>query len=309
MKQQTLLLLVVLVMTSTSDAENGGVTMPWSTSFMGGPSDKDTNYPVGGWAIGTNNTVYNNVNAGPSLSPPTGNQVVRAANYPGGAGGRGWRRWVSGGSAYKSTGSISVQLKDEPEIWARWYMRWEAGFEWNKEGILFAKLVYIRPIGGGVIMGLLGPDGVSIMPARGGGTGKRGPNHHVYAKDGTPADTTPGCGWNTMNPDGAKQPNGYNLGDDSWHAIEFHFKNQSGPGTFDGVWDLWIDGVLKSHVTGINWDKDYCPGVRSLQFMINQGTPTNPRPMYNDIDDMAISKTGPVGLIGQSKVEQKKGKP
>jgi hypothetical protein len=32
--------------------------------------------------------------------------------------------------------------------------------------------------------------------------------------------------------------------------------------------------------------------------MINQATPTNPRPMYNDIDDMAISNTGPIGLIG-----------
>ena len=48
----------------------------------------------------------------------------------------------------------------------------------------------------------------------------------------------------------------------------------------------------------LNWDNDYCPGVRSLQFMINQATPTNPRPMYNDIDDMAISNTGPIGLIG-----------
>ncbi len=111
----------------------------------------------------------------------------------------------------------------------------------------------------------------------------------------------PGSGWNTLNPNGAPGNNGFNLGDGSWHAIEFHFKDQSGYGTYDGVWDLWIDGIQKTHQIGIQWYSGSPTGVGSLQFMINQTFPMNADvPRYNDMDDIAISKTGYIGLIGGS---------
>lgn len=267
------------------------VNLPWSTSFIGCGQDALYSSP-GTWAgcgdaSDITTTVYTTI-AGTS-------GILTAANFPGGAGERGWRRYVAGGAAgggnTATSGTFSLSLNNEHEIWVLWYMRWQTGFEWNNSGGLgYQKIIYIRPFGG-VVLDLIGPDNWTIEPQSGNGTGSHGANHHVYSsQDGS--ITCSSCGWNAMNSNGAMQTNGIRLGDDSWHAIEVHFKDQSGSGTYDGVFDLWLDGVLRWHVTGVNWYTGSPSGVGNLQFMINQATPSNPVPMYNDIDDMTISNTG-----------------
>jgi hypothetical protein len=267
--------------------------LPWSTSFE---NCSNTNYPDDGWASGSNDTVWNNVNVGSGGPVCVDNgfqQISTDANYPGGAGGCGWRRWVCGGPGGRvtpATGSIIVHVNKLSEFWLRFYMRWQAGFEWNsRDKLFFQKILFLRPLSsGGSVMDFQGPDHMTMTTQGGKAMGRR--DNVVFAN-------CPRCGWNTTNPNGEMQRNGIRLGDGSWHAIEIHVKDQSGAGTFDGEWDLWIDGVLKSHVTGINYNRGAASGVTSIQFMINQRSPSNAKPMYNDIDDIAISATGYIGTL------------
>ena len=282
-----LILFSSIVMSIVAWAEP--VTLPWATSFE---NCDETGYQDDGWASGTEKTVWNNVNVGrdgPVCSSNGYQKVSNSANFEGGAGGCGWRRWVCGADSTPapSTGSIIINFRnEEAEIWVRWYERWQKGFEWNsKKGLFFQKLVYIRPFGSGIVMDLQGPDRMTMSAQSGRGIG-RGTTFFANCYS---------CGWNAMNPTGALQRNGVRLGDGSWHSIEFHFKNQSGPGKYDGEWDLWIDGELKSQLRKINWFSKYNNGIKSLQFMINQMTPSNQVPMYNDIDDIAISNMGHIG--------------
>jgi hypothetical protein len=287
-----ILIVIFLFMSSYLEICNAAnITLPWSTSFVGCSSD--SNYPTGGWACGTSpaNVAYNNVN--PNVCTSNGyQQISTAANYPGGAGGRGWRRWVCGATSGNSpsTGSITLTIPSNThEFWLRFYMRWQAGFEWNTaNGLFYQKILYLRSGAISAVMDYAagGNMRMTVQGGDGNGTGQ-----NVY-------DTCSGeCGWNTMNPGGEMQGNGVRLGDDSWHAVEIHYKDQTGSGTYDGVWDLWIDGTLESHVTGINWTTGAPVGLSSVQFMINQSTPSNSVPMYNDIDDIAISNTGYIGLL------------
>lgn len=286
------ILIVVILISYINVCNATTITLPWSMSFVG--CSADTQYPSGASACGTNSTVYTNVNIGACVS--TGNEITSAANYPGGAGGRGWRRWMCGGTAgsnTSTTGSMTIDLNNEPEIWVRYYTRFQAGMTspatWPQGAARYLKLVYIRPFGSGSVFDLSGTDGMTMTTQSGGGIGA-----------GASFSLCSSCGWNTLNPNGASGNNGYNLGDGSWHAIEFHFKNQSGSGTYDGVFDVWMDGVQKSHTTGINWDSSYTAGIASLQFMINQTIVNNPTAMYNDVDDIEISNTGPIGAIRPS---------
>ncbi len=287
------ILIVVILISYINVCNATNITLPWSYSFTGCATDTD--YPVGVTGVcGSNSTVYTTVTN--LTCSATGNQTVTAANYSGGAGERGWRRWICGGTDGSNTntsGSMSLNFNSEPEIWVRYYTRFQAGsttpVTWPTGSARYAKLVYIRPFGSGSVFDLSGTDSMSMTTQSGGGIGA-----------GASFSLCSSCGWNTLNPNGASGNNGYNLGDGSWHAIEFHFKNQSGSGTYDGVFDVWIDGVQKSHTTGINWDRSYTAGIDSLQFMINQTIVNNTTPMYNDIDDIEISNTGYIGAIRPS---------
>lgn len=291
-----IVLVFAFVISGPFAASAATINLPWSTSFENCTSD--TNFPSDGWASGTKNAVKNNVNVGKSGPVCTDNgyqQISRTANFPAGGGGCGWRRWVCGGPGGRitpATGSIIVFVDRLSEFWLRFYMRWEAGFEWSSsDNLFFQKVLFLRPLSsGGSVMDFQGPDNMTMTTQGGGGLGGR--DNVVFARCLT-------CGWNTTNPSGAMQLNGVRLGDDSWHAIEIHVKDQSGEGTYDGQWDLWIDGVLKSQVTGINYNRGAASGVTSIQFMINQRSPSNKTPMYNDIDDIAVSNTGYIGLLEQ----------
>ncbi len=264
----------------------GTITLPWSTSFTGCSADQLI--PVGETAVcGTNNMV---AAGGYDACTPSSGGIYSDANYPGGGGERGWRRWTCGPTGHghaRGTGYLWINLNSEPEIWVRFYTRWQVGSLYSASGARYAKLVYIRPFGSGLVMDLIGADKMSMTVQS--GRGKTGAANIFACRSG--------CGWNTLNPNGSPGA-GANNGDGSWHAIEFHFKDQSGTGTYDGVWDLWIDGIQKTHQTGIQWYSGAPTGVRSLQFMVNQTFPMNTDvPRYNDVDDIAISKTGYIGLI------------
>src|SRR5512144_419349 len=59
---------------------------------------------------------------------PNGDEITVAANNPAGAGGKGFRHWRADGQN-SNGGGINVNLPSPmPELWVRWYMRYQLGF-------------------------------------------------------------------------------------------------------------------------------------------------------------------------------------
>ena len=58
-------------------------------------------------------------------------QITAVANYPSGGGGKGQRHWKGDGTNNVSGGTKIDFVSPQPELWIRWYMRYEQGFEWN----------------------------------------------------------------------------------------------------------------------------------------------------------------------------------
>lgn len=196
-------------------------------------------------------------------------QITSAANYPGGGGGKGQRHWVGDGSN-KNTGGLGISFSSpEPEIWFRWYMRYELGFAWSPY-LGYDKILYVHGAGSEMITGFYGPDKLSIYGQH------TGDDKHYRCYD---------CGWETIM--------GGPTSDGQWHLYEIHLKMDTNGS--NGVAEWWVDSVLQlSHancnfgtVTGINWI-----GIGS-----NQGSPGNNRTMAVDFDDIAISNTGYIGPL------------
>lgn len=69
-------------------------------------------------------------------------EITVAANFPAGGGGKGQRHWEGDGSNIGSGGLAITFNSLQSELWIRWYMRYEAGFKWNR--LEYDKILYIR---------------------------------------------------------------------------------------------------------------------------------------------------------------------
>ena len=238
---------LALLLLSCDCAYGAQVTLPYSQSFTG--CSQDTDYPADGWACGTNNTAYSSVNRGAC----TGNgyqQVSAAANDPGGAGGRGWRRWICSGNPAPTTGSLSIGFAAQRELWIRFNVRRQPGMAWGP--LTQEKLFFLRfPAGQstGQSVGVLeGWDSCLMWATHGWGADQtKGGNNNVWCNN-------PGAGWDTMHAKGPTDPaTGHKISDGSWHSMELHVKMESAAGLFDGEFDMWIDGVRVGHNTAVNY--------------------------------------------------------
>lgn len=129
-------------------------------------------------------------------------QITSAANYPGGNGGKGQRHWVGDGVNQNSGGLKKEFSFVQSELWIRWYMRYESGFQWNPLG--YDKWLYID-VGDNdaVIPQWYGSDKVNIHSA-------------VYGNDGQNHPSPEGNGWNTIM-------NGP-TSDGQFHCYEIHIE-------------------------------------------------------------------------------------
>jgi hypothetical protein len=106
--------------------------------------------------------------------------------------------------------------------------------------------------------------------------------------------TDQGTGW-----DGLFGGSGYSTQSDGrWIMIEIHLKNATG-GQNNGVAQLWVDGVLRLNVNNVNFSgSDGFAGFtlpENHQFTTVSGACCD---MFEDIDDVAIRTTGPIGPVG-----------
>ena len=161
-------------------------------------------------------------------------QITAAANYSSGGGGKGQRHWLGDGVNNTSGGMSASFLSSQTEIWVRWYMRYEQGFEWNPY-LMNQKILYFDPVSfPRLIVEYYGQDKVQI--------------YSYASSQGYPS--AEGNGWNTMMANGGTDARGNKTSDGQWHLWEFHVKIDTN-GT-DGILELWIDNNMVINATNAN---------------------------------------------------------
>jgi|GEM_PF-1759003 len=200
-------------------------------------------------------------------------QAVADANYPGGAGGLGFRSWVGDGNNIQ-TGEARIDFDGaQTELWIRWYQRYQAGFAWEGGTPYYDKTLYIWSEGNSAV----NPQHAAI------------PQAFAMTALGSPdeyqAVASNGIDWNDVFGD---------TSDGQWHLFEIHIRMDSD--STDGVAQMWIEGDLvidESDVDYSGGDPASRDGWTWLEFHSNQNAPLNGGFAYVDYDDMAIFTTPP----------------
>jgi len=240
-----------------------------------------TTYDCPDWAQGQVDPKIDGLRHGGGWTTRDGSreQITADANYPGGGGGKGQRHWKGDGTNNNS-GGLSIELaRPEPELWVRWYMRYQQGFRWKHDRPHYDKILYIfnergEKDGCQIIPDWIG-DGLCIAGQGGGDT--------LHC-------TKPGTGWQAVMGGAAS--------DGKWHCYEIHIKtNSEGKReNKDGIGELWIDGVQRHSFKDASF-----PGRGWVRILVgsNQNCPENGRDMYVDYDDIAVSTAGYIGPISR----------
>jgi hypothetical protein len=234
--------------TDCADVQNDGITWSWGADGVGG------NYT----------------------------QVSASANYPEGGGGNGARFWVGDGRNVNS-GPIRIDFPShQKELWIRWYMRYQQGFQWDFIG--YNKTLYLTTDQPGIsVIPSLFDDVFSIHPQ---GTG-------VLAETLGFSE----AGWD--------QTYGPGTSDGSWHCFEIYIKMDTQGAPYNGVARFWLNGILKGEYTNANFSNGYSAarnGWTHFIFNENQNSVSNANgPIgasvaYVDYDDMAIYNTTPLNI-------------
>jgi hypothetical protein len=200
-------------------------------------------------------------------------QITTAANYGGGSGGRGQRHWIGNGTNNNS-GSIGYSFSPTNELWVRWYVRWQPGFALASSGGS-QKVLYFA--GGGCGQ----PNGCYFQFES--SAFKMVVAGHLYA--------TYSYGWNTLN-------GGNNSATGNWYCFEIHVKSETSSGAGNGIAQWWVDGVLRHDHRNVNFGNS-STGFSFFMLPSNAVAATvGGQDMYNDIDDVTVSKTGRIGCTG-----------
>jgi len=197
--------------------------------------------------------------------------ITTAANHSAGDGGRGFRHLEGDGVNDNGSGLFADFDADHPEIYVRWYMRYQSGFAWT----------------GGQ------PDDDKWLYFRAPGTDAKAYCGWIFDRvrivvDGTPFRSATGNGWATTM--------GGATSDGLWHLYEVHLKWDT-DGT-DGIGQIWIDETLRLNVSNINYGSD-STGVSAMIIGSNQKDPNNGQCEAVDFDDMAMAVTGPIGPLAE----------
>jgi hypothetical protein len=244
------------------------VNLPWSTTF---------NYPEcaqrgGGGATDCDKVKNDGITWSYGSGVVDGNytQVKSGANNPTGSGGNGYRTWVADEHNVGS-GPVAVQFPSpQKELWIRWYMRYQPGFNWDK--LSYDKMLYIHTGGSS-------KDAIPEWTSGGYAVIAQGsPNYHqLHNYD---------YGWADVM--------GGSASDGQWHMFEVYLKMDSGG--YTGRGRFWIDGVLRGENLAMNWSGDNSTaqqGWTYFHFHSNQSLVNNGGAAYVDYDDIAVYNSIP----------------
>ncbi|MBJ6727572.1 hypothetical protein [Geomesophilobacter sediminis] len=274
MKLKLKIIFAAALVFGCSGYASAAVSLPWQTTFNCADWTQTIN-------PGTD-PVCDGLTREGDWGPPTlTEQITSTANNPNGGGGKGQRHWLQGqgtGTCTQVDGNSGGTRIDfttgSTEMWVRFYLRFQAGFNWTDyEGY---KLIYFNHDGyqnfNYFQIGEWGPEGyLDYVPQFG------SPNQ--------PAHDQATVGYVTTYGQPAR-------GD--WHCIELHIKSESGPGVTDGVAQIWVDGILK----GDHHNVDH--GFKSNGWTIsgfvigsNIKCINGTTPQYTDYDDISVTATTP----------------
>lgn len=243
------------------------VTLPWSCTFdcddwlqYNDPLDCCGLNPGGSWTCGWTYgaTIYE--------------QITSAANYPGGAGGKGQRHWLGPGENECSGGTYLYFATSQYDVYFRWYMRYQSGFQGGGGGTGNKVLYWFSNSVVGVLV--MRWDSVNMS--------WEGFFPYVYSTGG---------GWLDLFPSG--------ISDGTWHYFEMRTKIETQTSPANGIWQLWVDGVQKANITNINYGL-LGSGWEHVLIGSNVKGVLNSVCMAVDYDDIAIATTGPIGPLDQS---------
>lgn len=261
MKKIMLSIAIVLIWIGVANAT---ITLPWSTTFhcaewvCCSTVNCDGFYKHGDW----------------HSSGGHYEQITTAANYSGGGGGRGQRHWVGDGQSDNS-GGLRVDFdKGYPEIWFRFYVRFQSGLTWAAP-LGFLKIAYVNVA-------------TSYYDEC---DWPRGWDDSGICLNGRDHLGGVGTGWDTIMANGAIV-NGHHTSDGQWHCFEYHLKVDTNGS--NGIWQLWIDGVLKVNETNMDYGGS---NFTRILFGSNHTAMANGGDRYIDYDDIAISNTGYIGSV------------
>lgn len=261
--------LFVLALTLTfPQVGTAAFQLPWSTTF---------DCPEWNQRLGLSTSIVNcdGISGYGAWTTSNGNveQITAEANFPGGGGGRGQRHWIGPGGANNS-GSLSIRFSSvQPEIYIRWYQRYQKGFKLS--GVREQKWLYSREPVQRPYLGWYNDD-------------------EVRAVDSRTTTVGPGSGgWKTFVGKGDM------VSDGDWHWIEVHLKMDTNGS--NGVVRIWMGhaghaGTLVLNANNVNWGTG--AGWQEFAIPENLGFADNTQDMYHDIDDIAVRTTGPIGPIG-----------
>ena len=253
------------------------VTLPWSTTFNCNEwKQADGLYKVNcdnlkGWGAWT-------CDNGDGTNREE--QITSEANHAFGGGGKGQRHWIGDVPTTviypnKNSGGLSIEFTPaQPDLWVRWYMRYQTGFKWNY--ILEDKIIYFDVLSKqtSVIVAWEGDKSKILAQSAGSQTFKSSGANKGWTGTMGKADS-----------------------DGLWHFYEVHLKMDTN-GT-NGAAEMWIDGVQTISATGVNWGTH--PGWTYILFGSNNRYANNGGCRAVDFDDIAINNTGYIGPLGTPK--------
>lgn len=212
-------------------------------------------------------------------------QITVSANNPNGGGGKGARHWRCDGKD-AGTGNMikTFTTSAYPEIWIRWYMRHQQGFQWAGGAPYYEKWLYIRNGYSSYIASIYNSNTYAVVSGyTSGGKINNGP----VGRDISSLST---ASWSSINAGG--------IGDGNFHAYETHLKTDTNGQ--DGIAETWVDGVKVLSATNLDYNTlNSVNPVGWSYFLLNSNasSPSNGRCMYVDYDDYAVSTTGYIGPI------------
>ena len=203
-------------------------------------------------------------------------EALIAANNPDGDGGMGARFYVGDGKNNNASRLIITFPSQEPELWIRWYMRYEPGFAWEGGSPNYDKFLYMYTKGPG------GGNGFAMIPGYAGG------------RLGTTLNGQPDIRTNKSWTDVFGTTS-----DGLFHQFEIYIKVNTSLSASNGIVRFWIDGVLEREELNISFTEnsnnpsEALDGLKRIDFHSNQGSPSNGGNTPVDYDDMAIYTVTP----------------
>jgi hypothetical protein len=164
-----------------------------------------------------------------SDSPAKVTQITSAANFAGGAGGGGYRKWLGNIRNDDSTGLVVRFPTPQREFWLRWHEKFAPGQTWA--GIKEHKTVYAFT-DSSVAANVNWPAGDNNIQLQ--------PRNTM----GSPDLSYTGGGWQSLF-------SGLSA-DGTWHYFEIHFILGT-TGQSNGVFQMWVDGVNRVNQVGLDW--------------------------------------------------------